>query len=87
VGDIPVDLLSSGIQMLVNALVPMANSYLAQGYPLPTYPGLTLVGPTIGYGRDYMFVSTSLTYQPPVADPAHRRLPAPAHGPVAITIN
>ena len=88
VGDIPVSLLSSGIQMLVNALVPMANSYLATGYPLPTLPGLTLVDPTIGYGADYMFVATSITYQPPIGAVSFiKPAAAPARGPVAISIN
>lgn len=66
VGTIPVSLLSSGIQMLINALVPMANNVLATGYPLPSFPGLTLVDPTLGYGQHYMYVSTSFTYQPPI---------------------
>jgi len=88
VGDIPVSLLSSGIQMLVNALVPMANTYLATGYPLPTLPGLTLVDPTIGYGADYMFVATSITYQPPIGAVSFTKpAAAPARGPVAIAIN
>jgi lipopolysaccharide-binding protein len=86
VGDIPVSLLSSAIQMLVNALVPMANAYLATGYPLPSLPGLTLVQPTIGYGVDYMFVSSSFTYQPPTSA-AIRAALAPPRSPVSITIN
>jgi hypothetical protein len=86
VGDIPVSLLSSAIQMLVNALVPMANAYLATGYPLPSLPGLTLVQPTIGYGVDYMFVSSSFTYQPPTSA-AIRAALAPPRSPISITIN
>lgn len=64
VGTIPVSLLSSGVKALIDTLVPIANSYLASGFPLPTFPGLTLVNPKIGYGDHYMYMSSSLTYKP-----------------------
>lgn len=51
--------------LLADGVVPVINGYLENGFPLPTVPGLTLVNPQIGYGQDFIYVGTDITYTPP----------------------
>jgi len=60
----------SSFLALINVLfqdgvVPVINGYLNNGFPLPIVPGVTFVNPSIGYGQDYIFVSTDISYTPP----------------------
>jgi len=90
VGTIPLSLLNQGIQALTSMLLPVVNDFLSRGFPLPAFPGLTLTNPTIGYGQDYFFLSSSFSFQPsivPMKSKAALGTPVDSRGRTAIAIN
>lgn len=46
-------------------IVPAANVFLAQGFPLPVVKGLTFKSPKVGWGNRFLYVSTDVNYVPP----------------------
>lgn len=58
------------LDKLINALfqygiVPAINTILEKGFPLPTVPNLKFVNPAINWGKDYLAVTTDVTYTVP----------------------
>jgi len=70
-----VDLLNT---LFADGVVPVLNGYLQNGFPLPSVPGLTFVNPEIGYGQDYIFVATDISYTPPQALMKSAKIRVPA---------
>lgn len=48
-------------------LVPQVNKKLNVGFPLPTIAGVTFNEPSIGWGPNYLYVSTDITYLPNIS--------------------
>lgn len=71
IGDFSILALQEIMSTLVQQLVlPQANKKLAVGFPLPTIAGLTLEESEIGFGANYVLISTDFTYQPNFTDVA-----------------
>jgi len=63
IGEFNVSVLQSIVDDLAQqAVIPEANKILQAGFPLPSVQGLTFISPTIGWGTDYLYVSTDVNY-------------------------
>lgn len=68
IGEFNVSNLQSIVDDLVQAaVIPEGNKILGAGFPLPSVQGLTFISPTIGWGTDYLYVSTDVNYIVPGA--------------------
>jgi len=67
--------------LFADGVVPVVNGYLNAGFPLPTVPGVTFINPVVGYGQDYIYVSTDISYTPPFLKYA---IPKQAQGKVRV---
>jgi len=47
--------------------MPLINSRLGIGFPIPTFDGITLVNPVVGYGDHFLFIDADGKYTPPAS--------------------
>jgi len=46
-------------------VIPAVNTILKRGFVLPTVKGLTFINPSLGFGQDFLYVTTDVNYIPP----------------------
>jgi len=67
IGKFDVNVLNDLLNLLFSSgVIPKINKQLQSGFPLPTVEGLTFNSPSIGWGDHYFYVSTDVTYTPPM---------------------
>jgi len=66
VGNVIVEAMNELMDFLITAMLPLVNQLIGDGFVLPTIDGITLNDPTIGWGAGYLYVSTDITYTPPM---------------------
>lgn len=71
VGTVNVKGLRSTILLALDVAQSIVNNILADGVPVPSFQGLTFVDPVIEWHEDYVAISTSGKYVPPVV-PEHQ---------------
>jgi len=65
IGPINVKVFDSLLNLLFSSgVVPAVNAILQKGFVLPTIQGLTFINPVIGFGDRFLYVSTSIQYNP-----------------------
>jgi len=75
VGDFNVAPMQEMVLLALNDFaLPLLNSVLAKGAPLPLPPTLQLPGAHIGYFNGYLAVSTSVKYTPPHVKAGRRKI-------------
>jgi len=66
IGPFDISLLENLLNLLFSkGIVPLVDTVLNIGVPLPTIDGLSFVDPNIGYNDGYMYISSSFNYVPP----------------------
>jgi len=58
-----------------SGVVPAVNTIIGKGIDLPTVQGLTFNHPTLGFGPHYIYVSTDVTYTPPLSTKTNGTVP------------
>jgi lipopolysaccharide-binding protein len=62
IGNFDVTVLNALVNKLCQGLLPVINSMLAKGFPLPMVQGITFVQPSVHWGNHYMAITTDVIY-------------------------
>jgi len=69
IGPFDVGLFDDLLNLLFShGIIPAVNTILKKGFELPTIKGLTFINPSIGFGQNFIYVSTDVQYTPPLED-------------------